>query len=59
MNSISIQGAALVAMLVAMPLISWGTTSDFLPATIAAAVLIVAGSGSLTLTRFLDLQEDE
>lgn len=57
MSTVSIQGAALVAMLVAMPLISWGTTSDILPATIAAAALVVAGAASLTVARFLDLEE--
>lgn len=58
MNSSQIEAAALVAMLVSLPLVSLGTTEDVAVATVAGAVLLAVGLAALTALRFVDLEED-
>jgi ABC-type sulfate transport system permease component len=57
MTQSHVEGAALVAMLVSLPLVSWGTTSDITAATAAGAILLAVGLATLTVLRFVDLEE--
>jgi|GEM_PF-2299872 len=59
MTTTGYQGIALVAMLLSLPLMSWGTTADLLPVTIAAAALLTIGALALTVLRYLHPADDE
>ncbi len=56
MTQLHLEGAALVAMLAALPLISWGSTSGPSVATVVGALLLAAGLITLTVLRFVDLE---
>ncbi|GIJ24244.1 hypothetical protein [Micromonospora lutea] len=56
MTQLHIEGAALIAMLAAMPLISWGSTGGPDVATVVGAVLLAAGLITLTALRFVNLE---
>lgn len=58
MTDFHVEGSALLAMLLSLPLVSWGTTSDVPVATAIGAVLLAAGLATLTILRFVDLEED-
>jgi hypothetical protein len=53
-----VQGLALIATLVSMPLISWGSTDGPDALTVIGAVLLVAGLATLTASRYIDFEED-
>ena len=57
MNKFSVEAGALLAMLVALPLVSWGTTEDVAVATVVGALLLAAGLATLTAMRYLDLED--
>jgi hypothetical protein len=57
MTQSRVEGAALVAMLVSLPLVSWGTTSDVTAASVAGAILLALGLVTLTVLRYVDLEE--
>lgn len=58
MTEAQAEGAAMVAMLLALPLVSWGSTED-LPALMGVgAVLLALGLAVLTVLRYVDLEED-
>ncbi len=58
MNEMHLQAASLVAMVAALPLISWGSTEDVVAATTVGALLLALGLAALTALRFVDLGED-
>ncbi len=58
MTQLHVEGAALVAMLVSLPLVSWGTTSNLVAATAAGTLLLAVGLATLTVLRFVDLEEE-
>lgn len=58
MNQLQVEGAALVAMLACLPLVSWGSTGGPTAVTVIGAVLLAAGLITLTVLRFVDLEED-
>ena len=57
MEDIHVQAFALAAPLVAMLLVSWGSTDGPVAATAVGAVLVAAGLVSLTALRFVDLED--
>lgn len=59
MTEIRAQSLVLVALLLSLPLISWGTTSDVAAATVTGTVLLVAGLVTLTVLRFVDLPDGD
>ncbi len=59
MTTTGYQGIALVAMLLSLPLMSWGTTADLLPVTIAAAALLTIGALALTVLRYVHPADEE
>lgn len=58
MTEIQVQGMSLIAMLVSLPLISWGSTTGVPAATVAGAVLLVAALVALAALRWIDLKEE-
>lgn len=58
MTQLQVETAALVAMLVSLPLVSWGSTSDLPAATTIGALLLAAGLATLTILRFVNLDGD-
>lgn len=58
MTQLHVEGAALVAMLISLPLVSWGSTSAVPAATVVGALLLAVGLALLTILRFVDLEEN-
>ncbi len=58
MTEAKAEGAAMVAMLLSLPLVSWGSTEDLPAFTAIGAVLLALGLATLTALRFVDLEED-
>lgn len=58
MTQIQVEGAALVAMLASVPLVSWGSTSDLPAVTVVGGLLLAVGLAALTAIRFIGLKED-
>lgn len=58
MRGLHVEGSALVASLVSMLLVSWGTSADG-PWAVAVlgGVLLAASLAALTVLRFVDLEE--
>lgn len=59
MTKITVETAALIAMLACLPLVSIGSTNDNTPLAVAGALLLAVGLLILTALRFIDLKEDE
>ena len=57
MTALHAEAGALLAMLASLPLVSWGSTDDVAAATAVGALLLVAGLATLTVLRFVDLEE--
>lgn len=57
MSSTVMQGISLIAMMLSLPLISWGASSEITPLTIAGAVVLVLGMLMLTVIRYIDTKE--
>ena len=57
MTKFHVEASALLAMLVALPLVSWGATQDVVAATAVGALLLVGGLAMLTLLRFVEFEE--
>lgn len=59
MTELHVQGAALIAMLVSLPLVSWGSTSGIPALTVIGTVLLVAGLVAQTVLRFIDTPDTQ
>ena len=59
MSETTIQGGALLGMLLALPLISWGAASEVPSAMLAGALPIAVSTLSLTVIRFIELDADQ
>lgn len=59
MTTEAYQGIALIAMVIAMPLLSWGTWSGLPLVAAAGGALLVLGAASLTVLRYIHPKEDE
>lgn len=57
MTELQVQGVALIAMLVSLPLVSWGSTGNIMALMIIGAVLLIASLVSLTVLRYVELKE--
>ena len=58
MTATTAQGTSLIAMLVSMSILSWGTTNDNSPVTVAGSIILALAMAVLTVIRYIDTKEE-